>query len=106
MLNLLSQTRAVLNRKVPPWLAVNVDRHFFSNLQAVLQSPPASPIASVPKSPHWRRITQVYTVLDQYLDQAGTAAPYTTLIQHVQDVTGTGCSRKLISKWKRERGLR
>ncbi len=50
--------------------------------------------------PHWRRIKQVFEVLEQ----AGTGT-YTELVNYVREVTGIGCSRKLISKWKRERHL-
>ncbi|WP_039782144.1 hypothetical protein [Acaryochloris sp. CCMEE 5410] len=58
----------------------------------------STPLLSQPKGPHWLRISA--------LDQAEAGATYSTLIQHVRRVTGTGCSRKLIAKWKRERGLR
>ena len=118
-MSVFSQTRALLNRQVPPWLAVNVDRHFFTNLQSTLkpQPPPLSGGVAAgrggsnlqsphPKSPHWRRITQVYAILDRHLATANPVPSYTALIQHVQAETGTGCSRKLISKWKRDRGLR
>ena len=95
---MLRKARATLKAHVPPWLNVEVNRYFFQNLRDVI-----SPSCSVsPRGPHWRRITQVYAALDQ----ADEGATYSTLIQHVQDVTGTGCSRKLIARWKRERGLR
>ena len=46
--------------------------------------------------PHWRRIKQVFEALEQA--ETGT---YTELINYVRATTGTGCSRKLISKWKK-----
>ena len=102
---MLRNPRTWLSQQVPAWLNVEVNRHFFQNFREAIASPPSSS-SPLPHCPHWRRITQVYAVLDKHLDQAKVVAPYSTLIQHVQDVTGTGCSRKLISKWKRERGLR
>ncbi|KAI9135416.1 hypothetical protein ON05_002495 [Acaryochloris sp. CCMEE 5410] len=77
---------------------MEVNRDFVQNLREALTPPPPSK----PNGPHWRRIAQVYKALDQ----AEAGATYSTLIQHVQQVTGTGCSRKLIAKWKRERGSR
>ena len=96
---MLKQARTKLRKHVPAWLNVEVNRYFFQNLREALVEPSAS---LSPHSPHWRRIAQVYDALDQ----AEAGATYSSLIQHVQDVTGTGCSRKLIAKWKRERGLR
>jgi hypothetical protein len=94
---MLRRARAALRSHVPAWLNVEVDCHFFQNLREALTVPSPSPL----RGPHWRRIAQVYDALDQ----AEAGATYSTLIQQVQDVTGTGCSRKLIAKWKRERGL-
>jgi hypothetical protein len=96
---MLKRARAALRSHVPAWLNVEVDCHFFQNLRDALAEPSASPAL---RGPHWRRIAQVYAALDQ----AEEGATYSGLIQHVQDATGTGCSRKLIAKWKRERGLR
>lgn len=96
---MLRWARATLRNRVPAWLNVEVNRYFFQNLQTVLAD---SSVSSEPCGPHWRRISQVYAALDK----ADEGATYSSLIQHVQDVTGTGCSRKLIAKWKRERGLR
>ncbi|WP_299493068.1 hypothetical protein [Acaryochloris sp. IP29b_bin.137] len=95
---MINSVRAVIRNNVPAWLNVEVNRYFFQNLQEA--SAPSTP--SEPHGPHWRRIAQVY----EALDQAETGATYSSLIQHVRQVTGTGCSRKLIAKWKRERGLR
>lgn len=95
---MISNVRAAIRNNVPAWLSVEVNRYFFQNLREALSTPPLSQ----PKGPHWRRIAQVYKALDQ----AETGATYSMLIQHVRQVTGTGCSRKLIAKWKRERGLR
>ena len=54
-----------------------------------------------PNTPHWRRRMQVYAVLAQ----APPEATYDRLIEYVRACTGKGCSRKLISKWKKERTL-
>jgi hypothetical protein len=48
--------------------------------------------------PHWRRINQVF----QTLDNAPQFASYNQLIEYVRETTGVGCSRKLISKWKKQ----
>ncbi|MGF1601772.1 MAG: hypothetical protein ACFCU8_07080 [Thermosynechococcaceae cyanobacterium] len=95
---MLKWARAALRNHVPAWLNVEVNRYFFQNLRVAL----ADPSSPSPRGPHCRRIAQVYAALDQ----AETEATYSSLIQHVENVTGTGCSRKLIAKWKRERGLR
>jgi multidrug efflux pump subunit AcrA (membrane-fusion protein) len=50
-------------------------------------------------TPHWRRIRQVF----QSLDNAPLNASYNQLIEYVKETTGKGCSRKLISKWKKNR---
>ena len=52
-----------------------------------------------PGTPHWRRIKQVF----QALDNAPQFASYNQLIEYVRETTGVGCSRKLISKWKKYR---
>ncbi len=49
--------------------------------------------------PHWRRILQVFEVLEL----AAPDSTYTELVNYVKATTGTGCSRKLVSKWKKER---
>lgn len=102
---MLSKARTILRNYVPAWLNVEVNRHFFQNFQEAI-SPQIPASFSSLHCPHWRRITQVYAVLDQHLTHTGRVATYSTLIRHVQNITGTGCSRKLIAKWKRERGLR
>jgi biotin carboxyl carrier protein len=48
--------------------------------------------------PHWRRINQVF----QTLNTAPENATYNQLIEYVRLSTGIGCSRKLISKWKKQ----
>lgn len=53
---------------------------------------------SLKGKPHWRRTQQVYTVLKT----APLEATYDQLIQLAKEKTGKGCSRKLISKWKKE----
>jgi hypothetical protein len=52
-----------------------------------------------PGTPHWRRIRQVF----QVLDNAPNNYTYNQLIKCVKETTGVGCSRKLISKWKKQR---
>lgn len=47
--------------------------------------------------PHYRRTQQVYAVLDS----SSPEETYDRLIEYVQVQTGKGCSRKLISKWKK-----
>ena len=57
-------------------------------------------IASTPSlkgKPHWRRTQEVYAVLNSSLPDA----TYDRLIEYVRVQTGKGCSRKLISKWKK-----
>ena len=56
-----------------------------------------APTYSLKGKPHWRRTQQVYAVLNQ----APPEATYDRLIELVRQSTGKGCSRKLISKWKK-----
>ena len=58
-----------------------------------------SSLFPTPGTPHWRRIGQVF----QALDTAPEPATYNELIGYVRETTGKGCSRKLISKWKKQR---
>ncbi len=58
-----------------------------------------SSLFPTPGTPHWRRIRQVF----QALDNAPQFASYNQLIEYVRQTTGVGCSRKLISKWKKYR---
>ena len=53
--------------------------------------------------PHWRRIRQVYLCLDEAKED-NKKQNYKELISYVRKTTGKGCSKKLIAKWKRERG--
>jgi hypothetical protein len=55
-------------------------------------------LPTVKGKPHWRRINQVF----QTLDTAPENATYNQLIEYVRLSTGQGCSRKLISKWKKQ----
>jgi biotin carboxyl carrier protein len=55
-------------------------------------------LMTVKGTPHWRRINQVF----QTLDTAAENATYNQLIEYVRQTTGQGCSRKLISKWKKQ----
>jgi hypothetical protein len=57
------------------------------------------PLMTVKGTPHWRRINQVF----QSLDTAPENATYSQLIEYVKETTGKGCSRKLISKWKKQK---
>lgn len=52
-----------------------------------------------PGTPHWRRIKQVFVALDN----APASYTYSQLIEYVRTNTGKGCSRKIISKWKKYR---
>ena len=56
-----------------------------------------NPTISLKGKPHYRRTQQVYSVLET----APTDATYDRLIEYVRVQTGKGCSRKLISKWKK-----
>jgi hypothetical protein len=56
-------------------------------------------MVSTLSKPHQRRTETVFTILDGA--PAGTT--YDGLISLVREKTGKGCSRKLISRWKRER---
>ena len=56
-----------------------------------------APTHSLKGKPHWRRTQQVYALLNQ----APPEATYDRLIELVRQSTGKGCSRKLISKWKK-----
>ena len=58
-----------------------------------------SSLFPTPGTPHWRRIRKVF----QALDNAPQFASYNQLIEYVRETTGVGCSRKLISKWKKHR---
>ena len=56
-------------------------------------------LSTVKGTPHWRRIRQVFEVLDN----APPGYTYNQLIEYVREATGKGCSRKLISKWKKQK---
>jgi hypothetical protein len=56
-----------------------------------------APTYSLKGKPHWRRTQEVYRVLNQ----ASAEETYDHLIEYVRIQTGKGCSRKLISKWKK-----
>ncbi|MBE9193345.1 hypothetical protein IQ230_23980 [Gloeocapsopsis crepidinum LEGE 06123] len=59
------------------------------------------PLETTKKQPHASRTAEVFHVLDEA--QAQGITTYDALIDFVRQKTGTGCSRKLISKWKKER---
>lgn len=59
------------------------------------------PLETAKKQPHAQRTAEVFQALDEAQDQGVTT--YDALIDFVRETTGTGCSRKLISKWKKER---
>lgn len=56
-----------------------------------------NPNPSLKGKPHWRRTQEVYAVLNT----APSDVTYDRLIEYVRVQTGKGCSRKLISKWKK-----
>ena len=56
-----------------------------------------TPTSSLKGKPHWRRTQEVYAVLNT----APSDVTYDLLIEYVRVQTGKGCSRKLISKWKK-----
>lgn len=104
----ISEVRKLLRHNSPAWLNVEVDRDFFKHFQTAIAPEPKilAPIvdSSLRGRPHWRRITQVFQILDEATTEGMVS--YTVLINCVRQATGKGCSRKLISKWKLERGLR
>jgi hypothetical protein len=106
-MGILKTARQALRSISPTWLNVNVDRNFFQNLQNALKPAPRVMTVEVTRQgrPHWRRISAVYAALDQCWAIQGEAT-YDRLLSHVAEVTGQKCSRKLIAKWKLERGLR
>lgn len=96
---MLSKVRKFLNNSAPSWLRQEI--HLFPP-----KTPPAPeevkpPLQTAPNKPHWKRINKVYEALDNATNKGITK--YTDLIEYVKKETGTGCSRKLIAKWKRER---
>lgn len=105
---LLTKARSFVARSVPDWLNAPVDRNLLQSVQDALAKSPEPPPSYSPsvKHPHWRRIAKVYAALDQARAQNPQLPTYSALCRHVQDQTGTACSRKLISKWKLDRGLR
>lgn len=107
-MKILKGIRRLLRENSPAWLNVEVDRNFFQNLHAALNPPQPEPVAvdaALIGKPHWRRISEVYAALDQYWAIAG-GGTYTVLMAHVEAATGQRCSKKLVAKWKLERGLR
>jgi biotin carboxyl carrier protein len=110
---MLNKVRKFLHTHSPDWLNVEVNKNLLHNLTAKIASTPKTqdinsldkggwgdlPLMSAKKTPHWRRIDRVF----QTLDTAPKNASYTQLIEYVRLSTGQGCSRKLISKWKKQR---
>ena len=74
-----------------------------AKIQSAYEQPKSTNINSslptVKGTPHWRRINQVFATLDN----APEGYTYNRLIEYVREATGKGCSRKLISKWKKTR---
>lgn len=112
---ILTKARSLLSRSAPDWLNTPVNSSLLQNLKHSFSiSPPLnselripnSELSPLPHRPHWRRIAKVYAALDQARAQNPKLPTYSALCRHVQDQTGTACSRKLISKWKLDRGLR
>jgi hypothetical protein len=106
-MGILGRARAKLRESVPDWLNTDV-KDIFRHLELALSEPepPPPPLLPVERgTPHWRRVKAVYEALDQYLATVGRVATYPVLIQHVTETTGKGCSKRIISRWKKERGL-
>jgi multidrug efflux pump subunit AcrA (membrane-fusion protein) len=120
---MLNKVRKFLHDRSPNWLNTEVNKDLLQNLSAPLFKDLNLPQDEVKRSltksntnndrplmtddcslmtakgtPHWRRIKQVF----QTLDTAPENATYNQLIEYVQQTTGQGCSRKLISKWKKQ----
>jgi hypothetical protein len=105
-MRVLKTAREALRDACPAWLNVELNRDFLPNLREALQPAPQVKTADpLQGRPHWRRISAVYAALDQFWERH-PAATYDRLVSYVGEVTGQTCSRKLISKWKLERGLR
>ncbi|KJH70259.1 hypothetical protein [Aliterella atlantica] len=104
----IRSARSFLKRCSPAYLNVEINRDLLKNFTALFSPEPKllPPVAdsSLRGRPHWRRITQVFQILDEATKDGMVSYP--TLINCVREATGKGCSRKLISKWKLERGLR
>ncbi len=128
---MFSKVRKFLRDRSPDWLNTEVNKDLLQNLTANITSSPKTqdinsaplikdlnlpqdevkrsltksdtnndrPLMTVKGTPHWRRIRQVF----QALDNAPLNASYNQLIEYVKETTGKGCSRKLISKWKKHR---
>jgi hypothetical protein len=83
----------------------SLDKNYSPNQQpsqTTLQLPNSYPshqhtVAPKPPTPHYRRIQIVYAALDS----APENLTYNQLIDYVRKTTGVGCSRKLISKWRK-----
>jgi biotin carboxyl carrier protein len=120
---MLNKVRKFLHNHSPDWLNTEVNKDLLHNLSTKIASTPKTknidsapllkdidiaplntggwedrPLLTAKKTPHWRRINQVF----QTLDTAPPSASYTQLIEYVRLSTGQGCSRKLISKWKKQ----
>jgi hypothetical protein len=121
---MLNKVRKFLRDRSSDWLNTEVNKDLLQNLSAPLFKDLNLPQDEVKRSqtksdtnndrplmtvhcslnivkgtPHWRRINQVF----QSLDTAPENATYSQLIEYVKETTGKGCSRKLISKWKKHR---
>lgn len=125
---MLNQVRKLLRDRSPDWLNTEVNKNLLQNLSAPLNkggwgdldrsqgqvkpslikskittnSPPLTDncsLITVKGTPHWRRIRQVFMCLDN----APENYTYNQLIEYVRQTTGKGCSRKLISKWKKQK---
>ena len=130
---MLNQIRKLLRDRSPDWLNTEVNQILLQNFTTNISSAPldeggwedldrspeqvkpssiqselnevkrsltkSSPLLTVKGTPHWRRINQVFATLDNAPDNY----TYNQLIEYVRATTGKGCSRKLISKWKKSR---
>ncbi|MEN9517893.1 MAG: hypothetical protein RLZZ381_481 [Cyanobacteriota bacterium] len=124
---MLNKVRKFLRDRTPDWLNTEVNKDLLQNLSAPLfngswgdlnqsqdevkRSQTKSDtnndrplmrsdcsLSTEKRTPHWRRINQVF----QTLNTAPENATYSQLIEYVRLSTGIGCSRKLISKWKKQ----
>jgi hypothetical protein len=96
---MLTKVRRFLNNRSPSWLKQEI--HLFPKKIREEDIEIVKPLQTVANKPHWKRINKVYEALDNATNKGITK--YTDLIEYVKKETGTGCSRKLIAKWKRER---
>lgn len=99
-MNKIAKTWESLREQTRAWL--NPQEEEIKILPPLKEVPKQQPKQST-GHPHQQRTLQVFEVLDRASQEGLTA--YTDLIDYVRQKTGKGCSKKLVSKWKKERGL-